>query len=48
MIPTSDQTLETLLVQAGFKQNDRRVPGLIGPPEVSSDPDIYVRYGPTS
>ena len=46
MIPTSDQTLETLLVQAGFKQNDRRVPGLIGPPEVSSDPDIYVRYGP--
>ena len=46
MIPSSDQTLETLLVQAGFKQNDRRVPGLISPSEVSSDPDIYVRYGP--
>ena len=46
MIPTSDQTLETLLIQAGFKHNDRPVPGLIGPTEVSGDPDIYVRYGP--
>ena len=46
MIPTSNQTLETLLVQAGFQQDDRRVPGLIGPSEVNNDPDIYVRYGP--
>ena len=46
MIPTSNQTLETLLVQAGFQQDDRRVPGLIGPSEVNNDPDIYGRYGP--
>ena len=46
MISTSDRTLETLLVQAGFKQYDRRVPGLIGPPEANSVPDIYLRYGP--
>ena len=46
MIQPQDQTLETLLVQAGFKQNDRQVPGLIGPSEVNGDPDIYLRYGP--
>ena len=46
MIQLSDQTLETLLVQAGFKQDDRQVPGLIGPSEVNDDPDIYFRYGP--
>jgi hypothetical protein len=46
MIQPSEQTLETLLVQAGFKQNDRQVPGLIGLSEVNDDPDIYLRYGP--
>ena len=46
MIPTSARTLETLLVQAGFKQDDRLAPGLIGPSEVDSNPDIYLRYGP--
>ena len=46
MIPTSDGTLEALFVQAGFKQSDRLVPGLIGPSEVDSNPDIYVRYSP--
>ena len=46
MIPTSGSTLETLLVQAGFKENDRLAPGLIGPSEVDSNPDIYLRYGP--
>ena len=46
MMPTSEMTLERLLVQAGFKQDDRLAPGLIGPSEVDSDPDIYIRYGP--
>ena len=46
MMPTSERTLETLLVQAGFKQDDRLAPGLIGPSEVDSDPDTYIRYGP--
>ena len=46
MTPGSNQTFETLLVQAGFKQNDRRAPGLIGPSEVNDDPDIYLRYSP--
>ncbi|MXY08448.1 MAG: N-6 DNA methylase, partial [Rhodothermaceae bacterium] len=46
MMPTSERTLQTLLVQAGFKQDDRLTPGLIGPSEVESDPDIYIRYGP--
>ena len=45
MITTSGGTLEALLVQAGFKQSDRLVPGLIGPSEVESNPDMYVRYG---
>ena len=45
MMPTSERTLERLLVQAGFKQDDRLAPGLIGPAEVDSDPDIYIRYG---
>ena len=46
MMLTSEMTLERLLVQAGFKQDDRLAPGLIGPSEVDSDPDIYIRYGP--
>ncbi len=46
MMPTSEITLERLLVQAGFKEEDRLAPGLIGPLEVDSDPDIYIRYGP--
>ena len=46
MIPTSDGTFETLLIQAGFKQSDRLAPGLIGPLEVNSNPDVYLRYGP--
>ena len=46
MIPMSNPTLDTLLDQAGFTQNDRRVPGLLGPSEVLSDPDVYLRYGP--
>ena len=46
MIPTSDRTLESLLVQGGFKQDGRLAPGLIGPSEVDSNPDIYIRYGP--
>ena len=45
MMPTSERTLESLLVQAGFKQGDRLAPGLIGPSEVDSNPDIYTRYG---
>ena len=46
MMPTSERTLETLLIEAGFKQDDRLAPGLIGPSEVNSDPDIHIRYGP--
>ena len=46
MMPTSERTLETLLVEAGFKQDDRLAPGLIGPSDVDSDPDIYIRYSP--
>ena len=46
MMPTSKRTLETLLVEAGFKHDDRLAPGLIGPSEADSDPDIYIRYGP--
>ena len=46
MIPKSGRTLETLLVQAGFKEDDRLAPGLIGPSEVDSNPDFYLRYGP--
>ena len=42
----SEQVLEALLDQAGFKQNDSRVPGLIGPSEAHSEPDTYLRYGP--
>ena len=38
--------LNTLLIQAGFKQDDRLAPGLIGPSEVDSEPDICIRYGP--
>ncbi len=46
MTPTSERVLDSLLVQAGFKQDDRLAPGLIGPSDVDSDPDIYLRYGP--
>ena len=46
MMPTAERTLETLLVEAGFKQDGRLAPGLIGLSDVDSDPDMYTRYGP--
>ena len=46
MMSASERTLDALLVQAGFKHDDRLAPGLIGPSVLDSHPDIYVRYGP--
>lgn len=46
MIPTLDHALQTLLDQAGFKQDDHEATGLISVADVRSDPDIYLRYGP--